>query len=157
MVDAPSLRLFSFIERFFATIYRERTEPLGTVSKSATGPDRAQVADFIAELATGLWRLRQKMLRPGTSEPLDEMRKPWRHLEALWDLLVQNGIKIQEYPNQPYNAGMGLRVVAFQPTEGITRETIVETIRPSVYLDNQLIQMGEVVVASPQATDTSTR
>jgi len=42
---------------------------------------------------------------------------------------------------------MALRVIAFQPTAGITREIITETIKPTIYRNDTIVQIGEVIVA----------
>jgi hypothetical protein len=41
-------------------------------------------------------------------------------------------------------------VLAHQPTGGIGREEVVETVKPSVYLRGVMIQMGDVVVGVPE-------
>src|SRR6185295_4297417 len=41
--------------------------------------------DFLVRVATGVWRLRRRMLVPGSGEPKDEMRRAYRHLEFVWD------------------------------------------------------------------------
>jgi hypothetical protein len=105
---------------------------------------------FLADVGTGLWRLRQKMVQSGTNQPLDEMRRAYRHLESTWDTFTQAGIEIQDHTGESFNSGMSLKAIAFQPMSGIRREEVMETIKPSIYLNNQLIQMGEVIVATPE-------
>ena len=50
---------------------------------------------------------------------------------------------------------MSLKVLAFQPTPGLTRERIVETIKPTIYFADQTLQMGEVIVATPEDSESS--
>ncbi len=104
---------------------------------------------FLADIGTGLWRLRQKMVEPETDRPLEEMRRPFRHLESTWDVLIQAGLEIQDHTGLPYDSGMALKAVAFQPTAGVGREKICETIKPTIYYKSLQIQMGEVIVAVP--------
>ena len=47
---------------------------------------------FLTEVGTGLWRLRQKMTHPGTSKPLEEMRRAYRHFESVWEALERDGV-----------------------------------------------------------------
>ena len=105
---------------------------------------------FLAEVGTGLWRLRQKMLQPGTDRPLEEMRRAYRHLESVWDVLAEAGVEIQDHTDALFDPGMSLRVIAFQPTAGIERERVLETIKPTIYFQKRTIQMGEVIVATPE-------
>ncbi|HEX7899987.1 MAG TPA: hypothetical protein VF950_19630 [Planctomycetota bacterium] len=116
----------------------------------ASGED-AGFLDLLKKLATELFRVRKRMLNAGTAEPLEEMRRPWRHVEAMWDLIHQAGFEIQDHDGKRFEAGLDLTVIAFQPTAGLQRETIIETIRPSIYHKGQLVQRGEVVVGQPEA------
>jgi hypothetical protein len=108
---------------------------------------------MLADVGTGLWRLRQKMVRPGTSEPLDDMRRAYRHLESVWDTLAQSGLEIQDHTDTLFDSGLSLKVIAFQPTPGLGREMVIETIKPTIYYKGQSIQMGEVIVGTPERAD----
>ncbi len=108
----------------------------------------------LAQLATGLWRLRQKMVEPGTDRPQEEMRKAFRHFQSIWDLLTESGVQIQDHTNTPFDAGLSLKVLTYQPTPGLTRERVIETVKPSVYHDGRAIQMGEVIVGTPEKPRT---
>lgn len=118
---------------------------------STTG-ESAFTDETLADLATGLWRLRLKMVEPGTQRPLESMRRTFRHLESVWDLLAEIGLEVQDHTDTRFDSGMSLKVIAFQPDPGVARERIVETVKPSVYLGRRRIQMGEVIVATPEAT-----
>src|SRR5205085_11099384 len=55
------------------------------------------VVGLLAEVGTGIWRMKQKMVKPGTSEPLEETRRAYRHLESTWDVLTQAGVQIIDH------------------------------------------------------------
>jgi hypothetical protein len=105
---------------------------------------------WLADLGTGLWRLRQRMVEPGTDRPLEEMRRAFRHLESLTDVVRGAGLEIQDHTGAPYHAGMALQVLAFQPTPDVRRERVGETVKPTIYHNGTMIQMGEVIVATPE-------
>ena len=111
-----------------------------------------QMVRILADIGTGLWRLKQRMLKPGTTRPLDEMSRAYRHLESTWDVLVSAGIEVIDHTDTPFEIGMQVKVLAFEPQQGISRDRIMETIKPSVYYRNQLVQMGDVFVATPERT-----
>lgn len=111
---------------------------------------------FLAQVGTGLWRLRKNMLRPGSDQPHEEMRRAYRHLESVLDVLAEEGLKIQDHTDSRFDSGMSLQVIAFQPTAGIESERVAETIKPTIYLDETVIQMGEVIVATPESDTTHT-
>lgn len=120
----------------------------------APPPEEPSAADqllgVIPDVATGLWRLRQKMTDPANGEPLDEMRSAYRHLESTWDAFAQANLLIVDHTGHLFNSGMALKALAFQPTPGLERETIIETIRPSIFLGTQCLQVGEVIVGVPE-------
>ena len=72
-----------------------------------------------------------------------------RHLETIWDNLSQEGIEIVEHTHKPFDPGMSIKVLAYQETPGLERETIIETIKPTIYNKDDRIQMGEVIVGTP--------
>jgi hypothetical protein len=103
-----------------------------------------------ADMANAVWALQQKSRDPATSELKDEFRAVYRHVERLAECLTEIGIEAQNHTNQPFDSGQSLEVIAFQPTAGIAKEIVLETIRPSVYLKGRRIQVGQVIVATPQ-------
>ena len=103
----------------------------------------------IVELSTGLWRLRQRMIDPQSGEPLPEHRRAFRHLASVWDALEGMGVDVIDHHGQPYDPGQALVVLAFQPTADIAADVVLETIRPSVYLADRRLQVGEVIVGTP--------
>lgn len=106
--------------------------------------------DFFLDLANSAWDLRKGCIDSGTGEPKPHLAKIARHVERLWDSLERVGLNIQDHYNQPFDSGQSLEVLAFQPTPGVEREIVAETIRPTVYLQGQRIQVGQVIVATPQ-------
>lgn len=94
----------------------------------------------LAELATAVWRLRNKLA--------DHPHQ--RHVRAVFDAMNVFGLETHRYDDAPFDSGMKLRVLAIQPAEGLDRETVIETVRPAVYLRGILIQPGEVIVGTPK-------
>ncbi|WUH98705.1 nucleotide exchange factor GrpE [Spirillospora sp. NBC_00431] len=101
----------------------------------------------LADLATSLWRLRTRI------ERMDDPPRPVvRHLETAWDVLTGTGITIKDHVGEPFDPGLAMSVVAYEPTPGLAREQITEAVRPGVYLEGRTIQMAEVIVGTPEAT-----
>ena len=59
---------------------------------------------------------------------------------------------IRDHTNEPVPeyGSIGLSVLAYQPMPGISRERVIETVKPSVYVDGRLLQMGQVIVGTPE-------
>jgi hypothetical protein len=105
---------------------------------------------FLLDLANSAWDLRRGSIDSVTREPKPNLEKMARHVQRLLDGLEQAGLHIQDHYDQPYDSGQSLSVLAFQPTPGIEREVVAETVRPTVYYQGQQIQTGQVIVATPQ-------
>ena len=108
----------------------------------------------LADLATQLWRLGKKLTdpaeQPGGGAPSRRPPKAARHLRAAQDALAKAGVEIHDHDGMEYDIGLALDVLAYQPTSHATRETVHETVRPSVYRDGRCIQTGQVIVAQPE-------
>ena len=109
-----------------------------------------EIASFLADVATGLWRMRRKMVDAESGEPLEDMRRVFRHMESIGDAMTQAGVTIQDPVGKVFDSGMSIKVIAFQPTPGVGRETIIETIKPAIYYKDKMVQMGEVIVGTPE-------
>ncbi len=103
----------------------------------------------IANIVTNLWRAKSKMVDAKTGEPTEEMRRIHRHVEGALEAFTVLGLRISDMVNQPYDAGLPVKVLTFQPTAGLTRDTILEVVRPTVIWQDTLLQMGEIVVGIP--------
>jgi len=105
---------------------------------------------LFVDLANVAWALQRKSCDPITNEKKEEFRSIARHIDQLSECLEECGVKIQNHTNELFDSGQSLEVIAFQPTTGISRDVVVETIRPTVYIKGIRIQMGQVVVATPE-------
>lgn len=102
-----------------------------------------------ANIATNAWRAKVKMVDADTNEPTEPMKRVYRHVEAIFEALKQMGVEHIDPIGRHYDSGMALKVVTFEPTPGLSKEEIKETIKPSVTWQGRLIQMGEVIVGTP--------
>lgn len=127
----------------------------GQEATPATAPELTP--RLLADVSTGLWRLQHKMGAATNGDAARDWRRATRHLEAVQDALTQAGIEVVDHTHEPYVAGMALKVIAFQPAAGMQREQVLETIKPTVYLNGRAIQMGEVIVATPAANQGETQ
>ena len=110
----------------------------------------SSVVKTFATIATNIWRAKAKMVDPDTGEPKEEMKRVYRHIEAIIESLKQIGVETIDPVGRAYDSGMALKVITFEPTPGLSNEEIKETIKPSVAWQGRLIQIGEVIVGTPQ-------
>src|SRR5262249_51838453 len=94
---------------------------------------------------------------PSTDAVGDEAaRRTRRHTATIEDALTDLGVTAQDYDGASFRSGTSLRVLAFQPVPGLTAETVVETVKPSIYFQGHLIQMAEVIVGTPEPSPAAT-
>jgi hypothetical protein len=106
-------------------------------------------AKAVAEIATHAWKSQTKMTEPETKETKNEYKSVYRHIESILEGLKDMGVEIQDHTGAPFDYGLPLKVVTTQPTQGISKERVIETFKPTIYWHGQIIQMGEVVIATP--------
>ncbi|MGA3008137.1 MAG: hypothetical protein ABSE59_09630 [Opitutaceae bacterium] len=106
--------------------------------------------DRIAEIATHVWRAKGKLVDPASGQPREETRRIYRHVESTLDVLAQMGVAIRDQLNEPYDPGLPVNVLTFQPTPGLSRDMIIEVVRPTVIWQERVLQLGEVVVGTPE-------
>lgn len=107
------------------------------------------VVKAFSTIATNTWRAKTRMIDQDTGEIKEEMKRVYRHIEAIVESLKQIGVEIIDPVGRVYDSGMALKVVTFEPTPGLSTEEIKETIKPSVAWQGRLIQIGEVIVGTP--------
>jgi hypothetical protein len=119
-----------------------------TVATLPEGVARALIA-----LAMNAWRIRVK-LTDSNREPReeigkDEMKKINRYCDAMFESLSGIGMEVKDRTGDAFDYGLPEKVVIAQPQPGLTREIIIETIRPTIYWNTQIAQPGEVVIGTP--------
>lgn len=122
---------------------------------TATLQDRLK---YLADVGTGLWRMRRAMVQPGwvklvDARPMSEMQRPYRWLESAEKRFKEFGLEIQDHNGNKYISGQALEAT-FQPAPDLHEDMIVETIMPTIYFDGKRIQMGNVLVGTPDLEET---
>lgn len=142
----------------------EQAKKLAEVPAPAPAPEKASpeeasaaLSDTFSQTVSGLitqiWRAKGKMVDPVTGEPKEETKRAYRHVESALDALTQMGVTLNDWVNQPYDPGLPVKVITFQPTPGVMRDTVVEAVKPTVVWIDRLLQLGEVVVGIPPNTE----
>ena len=125
------------------------SESVPTPAPAAGIDSSSALSGSIASIVTNLWRAKAKMVEADTGEPKEETRRIYRHVEGALETFQQLGVTITEMLNQPYDAGLPVKVLTFQPAPDIQRDTILEVIRPTIIWKDTLLQMGEIIVGIP--------
>lgn len=103
---------------------------------------------FIKKIANNVWKLRNKMFDVD-GNPKDGFEKVYRPVDALWDALKEIDVTVKSHDGESYDTGMPVNVVAWEKREGATREEIIETLKPTIRLGDQLLQWADVIAVAP--------
>ena len=110
-----------------------------------------QTAKSYAAIATQVWLAKRRIINPDTGEPREGLDRIFKHIERIFQALLEDDVEINGYDDGGiYDAGMVVKALTFEPTPGLSREMIKETLRPTViYKKRQVLQQGEVIVGTP--------
>jgi hypothetical protein len=128
--------------------YAPDNETADTVMRGAVTLEKTEVTRAFVAIGTNAWKAKARLSRidASTSSDVDRLG---RHLDAIVESLQSLGIEIKDHTGEAFDYGQSLKVAASQPKEGISREVVSETIRPTIYLKGHLLQQGEVVIDIP--------
>lgn len=77
-------------------------------------------------------------------KPLKDLSKKY---DRILKILSKNGFQIMDYDGKKFNDGMIIKVLDTYPDSEVEYDTIIETVKPSIFYKNKMILMGEVIVA----------
>ena len=140
-----------------------------TIFESGAASARKQIANLVqpttdsktvetyekalASIATNAWKAKSRLKDATSVEDGGILKKIDGDLDRILNVIEQGlGWEIKGHTGKDYDYGMALKVVTTQPTAGIHRERVIETIKPTIYDKNdknRIIQIGAVVVATP--------
>ncbi len=102
---------------------------------------------ILKEVCNGLWRIRGRLEK--LDVPPKEIRGAKRFLESTWDSLTQSGVEIHNHTGETITGGEALRIISFEHSDQVTCDQVIETVKPTIYYKDKMIQMGEVIVGQP--------
>ena len=107
------------------------------------------VIKAMADIATNAWRAKEKMTDAATGEVKEDMKRAHRHIEAIYRNLAEVDIEIRDHTGDVYDEGQPMKVIASKPKPDLDRKRVSETLLPTVFWQNRLIQNGEIEIATP--------
>jgi len=122
-------------------------------------PDlESTLLQLVADVGTGLWRLLSKVTPLAGLGDVEEDRRTQRHFESILDTLVQAGVEIRDHTGEivPRAGIYSLNVLAYEPRASLATERVIETIKPTIYFKDRVIQVGQVIIGTPVASENQT-
>jgi len=121
-------------------------QPTLVQADAASRNERRSMARFLADLGTGVWRIRRKIA--ALPRVPKELQDALFSLESTWNSMMESGVELVDHLGE-LPSGAVPRVVEVRLVPGLDREQIVETIRPTIRLKSEVVQGGEVVLGRP--------
>jgi hypothetical protein len=102
---------------------------------------------LMADLMTGMWRLRQKLQNPGgdISPEAADVQSNFERL--IWEPLLEVGYRAEEIPEKLVDSPH-LKIVGYEFTPQQGEDRVVEMVKPILLYKNNCIQVGEVIIAT---------
>ena len=109
-----------------------------------------ELLKLVSEMSNGIWRANNKLKSSYHDKDNNDIRLSIKHLESVITILEKAGFEIKDHNGELFDIGMALNVLTFQPMPDIEKDTIIETIKPTIYYNDAIIQRGQVIVAKPE-------
>lgn len=82
---------------------------------------------------------------------LEKTLTPLKNLSKKYDrilkILRKNGFQIVEFEGKKFNDGMSIRVLGYDTRPGLEEDTIIETVKPTIFFNDKEYLKGEVIVS----------
>ncbi len=100
-------------------------------------------------IATSAWRAKTKMVDGTSGEVRQEMARVYKDIERIYRHLEDLGFTIKSHTGDPYDDGQPMKVITSQPRQDATRKYVLETLLPTIYWQDRIVQHGEIEIAVP--------
>lgn len=114
--------------------------------------EKEQMARFLVDLGTGIWRIRRKIA--GMKRLPKELKDAMFSLESTWDSMSEGGVEITDYIGT-VPSDKEATVTEVREVPGLYGKQVIDAIRPAVLLRGEVIQRGEVVMGIPSPASNS--
>jgi hypothetical protein len=102
-----------------------------------------------ADFACAAWKLRKQILAGLSEKSATDAQRISEQFKTLWEHLSELGIRIEDHTSGTFQKDHAFDVLAVEPASNLAKATVIETLRPTVYLNEQCILIGLVVVGAP--------
>lgn len=100
-------------------------------------------------VCNGIWRIQQNVNLSIKEQSTSRLLRTKRHVDTLVEQIGTLGYSFKDHTGEVYDTGNKIMVLSTEPTEGLTSEKVIETVKPSVFYKGELLQSGEVIVGTP--------
>lgn len=128
--------------------------PAGKESDGVNSDSVSMLSKALVTIANQSWRISSAVIDTESKETKSELtaqdlKKIGNALEGMIETLASLGIKVVDRSGEQFNAGLPDQVITEEPREGISKEQIIRTIRPTIMWHQTMVQRGEIDIAVP--------
>ena len=124
--------------------------PTGAAKEPATSAAPApQGTEALTGLAVEVWRMKGRLARLREVAPAKELRPLESALAKMEEVLAAATVELDDPQGRPYHEGEPYEVLLFEPSPGLARPMVLQTVKPLVRVGGKLAKRGEVVVGTP--------
>lgn len=147
----------SVITEILASIAATKPAPAQPEVRTSTSSEaKTDYFKMLIAVGTNVWRARNEMLNLQASQFSEELKQLELLIDAIYLSLTEFGIVVHDHTGNEYDESQQLLVHNTKPTPGLDTNRVCETLLPSVYWNNRLLQIGEVNVATPMDSNAAT-
>ncbi|MDR1514335.1 MAG: hypothetical protein LBS45_01460 [Synergistaceae bacterium] len=118
-------------------------QPTLSQQEQTNRDERIGMAHFLIDLGTGIWRIRRKI--EGLSRMPKEIKDALYSLESTWASMAEGGVEIIDHTGA-IPLKNEAKIIEVREIPNLTRDQVIETIKPTIMLKGEVIQLGEVVM-----------
>jgi hypothetical protein len=123
-------------------------------SSVASPAEMAVLQKSLITIANQMWRIASSIIDTESKEikselSAHEIKKVGNSLESIKETLGGVGLRVIDRLGESFNAGLPEQVVTEETQEGLSKEQIIRTIRPTIMWHQTMVQRGEIDVAVP--------
>ncbi|MDR1943357.1 MAG: hypothetical protein LBQ19_00895, partial [Synergistaceae bacterium] len=118
-------------------------QPTLSKAESDAADERVSMARFLVDLGTGVWRIRRKI--ESLSRMPKEIKDALYSLESTWASMAGGGVEIIDHIGAIPSKNEA-KVVEVRDIPNLSRDQVIDTLKPTILLRGEVIQVGEVVV-----------
>ncbi len=133
-----SLREFAKLIKDVDNLFSQLNKQFGTNLRFVDPPN---INEYIKMV-----EYRQKSLEK-TLVPLKNLSKKY---DRTLKILRKNGFQIVEFDGKKFNEGMSIKVLGYDSKPGVEEDTIIETVKPTIFFNDKEYLKGEVIVSKGQ-------
>ncbi len=132
----------------------EKVAPESRSSSANESDEVTAMRRAVITAANQAWRMGLALNDSETQESKTELtnhdlRKLNQAYESLKQALTGLGLRIFDRNGEDFHPGLPEQVITEEAQEGITRERIIRTIRPTIMWHQTMVQRGEIDIAFP--------